>query len=98
MVAKGLFFASLFALALANPLSRRTMAVHEQRDEVPEGFVKQGPASADTVLNLRIALKQTDPAGLEDRLMAVSTPGSLVYGQHLTKEEVRLCTPSREGP
>ena len=88
MVAKGLFFASLFALALANPLSRRTMTVHEQRDEVPEGFVKQGPASADTVLNMRMALKQTDPAGLEDALMAVSTPGNARFMQHLTKDQV----------
>jgi hypothetical protein len=27
-------------------------------------------------------------AGLEEQLMAVSTPSSATYGQHLTKEEV----------
>jgi hypothetical protein len=88
MVARGLFLASLFALALGNPLARRAMQVHETRDEIPEGFVQQGPAAPDTVLNLRIALRQSDPQGLEDKLMAVSTPGNELYGQHLTKEEV----------
>ena len=88
MVATGLFLASLFALALGNPVTRRAMTVHESRSEVPEGFVKQGPAPADTVLNMRIALKQFDPAGLEDALMAVSTPGNARFGKHLTKDQV----------
>ena len=88
MVAIGLFLVSLFAVALANPLARRAMKVHETRDEIPEGFVQQGPASSDTVLNFRIGLKQSDPSGLEAKLMEVSTPGNKLYGQHLTKEEV----------
>ena len=88
MVATGLFLASLFAVALGNPMARRAMRVHESREEIPEGFLKQGPASPDTVLNLRIALKQADADGLTDKLMAVSTPGNALYGQHLSKEEV----------
>ncbi|KIP08461.1 hypothetical protein PHLGIDRAFT_508562 [Phlebiopsis gigantea 11061_1 CR5-6] len=88
MVATGLFLASLIALTLGNPVTRRAMTVHESRSEVPEGFVKQGSAPADTVLNMRIALKQFDPAGLEDALMAVSTPGNARFGKHLTKDQV----------
>ena len=88
MVATGLFLASLFALALGNPLVQRAMKVHESRPDVPEGFTKQSAAAADTPLKLRIALKQSDPQGLEKALMDVSTPGNALYGQHLSKEEV----------
>ena len=90
MVATGLCFVSLFALALGNPVTRRAMTVHESRSKIPEGFVKQGPAPADTVLNMRIVLKQFDPAGLEDALMAVSTPGNARFGKHLTKDQVSV--------
>ncbi|OSD03928.1 family S53 protease [Trametes coccinea BRFM310] len=64
------------------------MQVHEAREDIPEGFVHSGPAPQDTVLNLRLALVQSDPAGLEKALMDVSTPSSALYGQHLSKEEV----------
>lgn len=90
MVATRLFVASLVALAAGNPLKGRSMRVHESRDTLPEGFVKVGSASPDTILNLRIALKQNNAEGLEKALMDVSTPGNALYGQHLTKEEVRL--------
>ena len=87
MVASGLLFASLFALALANPLTRRAMKVHETQ-VTPEGFVQKSAAAPDTVLNMRIALTQRDRDGLINALMDVSTPGNALYGQHLTKEEV----------
>ena len=90
MVAANILAFSLFAMAMANPMQRRAMKVHETRDEIPEGFVQQGPASPDTVLNFRIGLKQSDPSGLEAKLMEVSTPGNKLYGQHLTKEEVTI--------
>lgn len=97
MVASGLFLVSLFALALGTPTARRAMSVHESRSEVPEGFVKQGPAPADTVLNMRLALKQNDPVGLEEAVMAVSTPGNARFGQHLTKEQVEaFVAPTKE--
>ncbi|KAI0344586.1 family S53 protease [Trametopsis cervina] len=88
MVATRLFIASLVALAAGNPLTGRSMRVHESRTRLPRGFVKAGSASPDTVLNLRIALKQNNAEGLEEALMDVSTPGNALYGQHLTKEEV----------
>ena len=60
----------------------------EQRPDIPIGFAKGSPAPATNILNLRLALKQSDMAGLEKALYDVSTPGSALYGQHLTKEEV----------
>ncbi|CAL1707451.1 unnamed protein product [Somion occarium] len=88
MVATSVLIVSLFTLALGNPLNRRSMQLHETRPSAPEGFVKAGSASPDTTLRLRIALAQSDPAGLTDALMDVSTPDSANYGAHLTKEEV----------
>lgn len=90
MFAKLKFFVLLafVAAATANPITKN-LVVHEQRNGVPEGFVSKGSASTDEVLNLRIALVQGDMAGLENALYDVSTPGSALYGQHLTKEEVK---------
>ncbi|KAL5512352.1 hypothetical protein ACEPAG_3344 [Sanghuangporus baumii] len=82
-----LVFASFVAAVSASPLFRN-FVVHEQRSEIPDGFVKVGAAPADQVLNLRLALVNSDMAGLEEKLYAVSTPGSALYGQHLSKEEV----------
>ncbi|KAI0344587.1 family S53 protease [Trametopsis cervina] len=97
MVATRLFIASLVALAAGNPLTGRSMRVHESRTSLPDGFVKAGSASPDTVLNLRIALKQNNAAGLEKALMDVSTPGNALYGQHLSKEEVEdLVRPTQD--
>ncbi|KAI0046357.1 family S53 protease [Auriscalpium vulgare] len=73
------------------------MRLHEHRDDVPDGFTNKGPAPGDTLLRLRIALKQTDITGLQDVLMDVSTPSSANYGQHLSLEEVnRYVAPKPE--
>ncbi|KII88063.1 hypothetical protein PLICRDRAFT_30516 [Plicaturopsis crispa FD-325 SS-3] len=87
MVFLSVALASLLAVAHANPLARN-LVVHESRESAPDGFVHAGAAPADTVLNMRIALVQSDPSGLEQALMDVSTPSSALYGQHLTKDEV----------
>ncbi|KZV71302.1 subtilisin-like protein [Peniophora sp. CONT] len=75
------------ALALAAP-SKRNMVVHESRQSIPSGFTKVGAAPADETITLRLALKQGDMAGLEERLYAVSTPSSAEYGKFLSKEQV----------
>lgn len=84
---RGLFFASLLALALAKPMGR-SLKVHESREGVPDGFSLQGSASPDTTLKLRIALVQSNFAELERQLYDVSTPSSVNYGKHLSKSEV----------
>ncbi|KAJ7618157.1 family S53 protease [Mycena polygramma] len=88
MVLAASVFASFLLLAAAKPMGRRTMSVHESRTEPARGFVKSSVAPAEKDLTLRIALKQTDIAGLETVLYQVSDPASAQYGQHLTADEV----------
>ncbi|KAI0923099.1 hypothetical protein AcV5_009919 [Taiwanofungus camphoratus] len=86
MVAVAFLAASLFTLALGKPLARN-MRIHERRDSPPAGYALTGAASPDTVLNVRIALAQSNPAGLEEALYDVSTPSSPNYGKHLSKQK-----------
>ena len=44
-------------------------------------------ADASQVLHLSIGLRPSDPAGLDDLLQAIYTPGSPMYHQYLTPEE-----------
>ncbi|KAJ7626137.1 family S53 protease [Roridomyces roridus] len=81
-----LSFAALWSLSTANPL--RTMVVHDSIRAVPSGFASAGTVSPSQQLKLRIALTQSDIAGLEAKTLAVSDPASPLYGQHLTPEEV----------
>ena len=90
MVSSILLLASLVTLVVANPLNRRAMQLHESRTAIPAGFAKSGTPAPDTVVKFRMALAQTDPDGLTDALYDVSTPSSANYGNHLTKEEVRI--------
>lgn len=89
MVAAGLFFFAFFAVALARPTTNDEFHVHERRADVPKGFAYRGQASPDATLDLRIALVQNNPAGLEAALYDVSTPGSSNYRKHLSKAQVR---------
>lgn len=81
---------SLLTSALAHPTPQDLMAIHEQRNSIPESFVNSGPAPLNEMLSLRIALVQGNMASLEEVLMNVSTPGHPQYGQHLSKEEVSI--------
>ncbi|KAF9480338.1 family S53 protease-like protein [Pholiota conissans] len=93
----GFFLLAAFVAVVSGSPAFRNLLVHEQRRDIPDGFVKSTPAPATKMLNLRIALTQGDMAGLEKALFDVSTPGSALYGQHLTKEEVEaFVAPSSE--
>lgn len=83
------FFATFVSTAAASP-AFRDYILHEQRSAAPAGFVRKGVAPPEQVLDLRIALVQGDMAGLEKALYDVSTPGSSLYGRHLTKDEVDI--------
>ncbi len=87
MVGHSLVITALLSFACGNPVVRHFI-VHESRQSVPVGFIRNGPANESTVLTLRAALVQNNITGLESELYAVSTPSSPRYGQHLTKEEV----------
>jgi tripeptidyl-peptidase I len=80
--------ASFAALVCANPVARN-MVLRDTRASAPVGFVSKGPAPAEQMLNLRIALKQGDAAGLEQRLLEVSHPENADFRQWLSKDEVR---------
>ncbi|SJL04989.1 uncharacterized protein ARMOST_08360 [Armillaria ostoyae] len=67
----------------------RAMSVHDQRDAAPNRFVKAELADPQATLDFRIGLTQMNIAGLEKALYAVSEPGSDLYGQHLSFEEVK---------
>jgi len=89
MFSHSLVVIPLLAFAAGESMARE-MRVHDRRDSVPAGFTLIDAASPDTVLDLRIALAQSNPAGLEEALYDVSTPSSPNYGQHLSKAEAAL--------
>lgn len=96
MVSTLAVFSAMLALVFAKPVARN-MKVHESRSYPAAGFVRTGPAAANTTVRLRIALVQSNPERLIDALYNVSTPGSPSYGQHLSKAEVEaLVAPSTE--
>ncbi|KAF9063505.1 family S53 protease [Rhodocollybia butyracea] len=68
--------------------SRRSMVVLESR-EPPAHFANAGSPAPDTTLNLKIALTAANRDGLEQKLFDVSTPGNVLYGQHLSYEEAK---------
>ncbi|KAF8208582.1 family S53 protease [Mycena galopus ATCC 62051] len=82
-------FISLFSLATASPAARSNFVLHEKRDAVPSGFVSNGPAPPTATIPLRIGLFSNNFPKLEDTLYAVSTPGSALYGQHLSLAEAK---------
>ena len=91
MVSRFLFITSLVAAAAAGPMfNSRNLISHESRSAPPAGFVQSGPAPSDQVLNLRVALKQNNLAGLEKALYDISSPESQNYRKFLSKEEVRF--------
>ena len=74
-----------------------TLAAYHEPAGVPAGWtvVRESPKS--TPLELIFAVKQQNVPKLHDTLMAVATPTSPKYGQHLTNEEVHsLVAPSAE--
>ncbi|KAI0737699.1 tripeptidyl peptidase A [Daedaleopsis nitida] len=65
-------------------------AVHKVKESIlpPRGWTQSSPAPADHVIELRIALPQSNFEQLEKHLYEVSDPFHERYGDHLTKEEV----------
>ncbi|RDI79773.1 hypothetical protein Vi05172_g10283 [Venturia inaequalis] len=81
---------------LSTALSSQPYAVKE-RHVVPKQWTRLGRAPANAVLELRIALKQSQFDELERHLNEVSDPSHSRYGQHLSSSEVQeLVKPSDE--
>ncbi|KAJ7035384.1 family S53 protease [Mycena alexandri] len=81
---------AILTLCTANPNPRdgRAMAVHESVVAIPSGFAHGGSVPSTTEITLRIALTQSDIAGLQAKTYAVSDPSNAIYGQYLTPDEV----------
>ncbi|KAJ7624615.1 family S53 protease [Roridomyces roridus] len=80
---------SLCLLLAISVLSRsHALVVHESISAPPSGYTYDGPAALDETLTLRIALAHRNLSGLEEMTLAVSDPASMLYGRHLTTDEV----------
>ncbi|KAJ7057570.1 subtilisin-like protein [Mycena amicta] len=76
-------------LSLLTVVSAKSMVLHEKRPAPPAGFVSHGAAPGDENVTLRVALKSNDVAGLQDKLLSISTPGSADFRQWLTADQVK---------
>ncbi|KAJ7595436.1 Pro-kumamolisin, activation domain-containing protein [Mycena floridula] len=86
-----------FLLATAVLAIPRATVVHELRQSAPKAFLSKGPASPSSTIDLRIGLTPSDRASLIKALYDVSTPGSSLYGQHLSAAQVNaLRSPTQE--
>lgn len=63
--------------------------VVELLHEVPQGWVKAREADPSQQIRLRIALEQPNLSLFEQKLYDVSTPQHSLYGQHLSRQELR---------
>ena len=86
--ATGLFLMSLVLVAYAIPTPNDIPHKVKENIKPPRGWLKQKPAPPDHVIELRIALPQSDFETLVEHLYKVSDPFHERYGQHLSKEEV----------
>ncbi|KAJ7129883.1 family S53 protease [Mycena crocata] len=81
--------ATILGVSSADPTAgRRTMVLQESIAAVPSGFTHAGSVPPEQEITLRIALTQSNIAGLQERTYAVSDPANPLYGQHISPEEV----------
>ncbi|KAI0065706.1 tripeptidyl peptidase A [Artomyces pyxidatus] len=79
-----------FAFAFAAVVRAAPPRAHKLVESIapPRDWFNLGPAPADHVIPLRIALPQSDFDTLERHLYEISDPDHERYGAHLSKEEV----------
>ena len=88
----GLLLPALAALAAASPLANNEMLTKQALRAVPAGWEFKKAAPANLKINMHIAMKEQNMEVLQDRLMAMSTPGHADYGKHMSKAEVDALT------
>jgi len=64
-------------------------ALKHSWSSIPQGWEHKAAAPSNSVLELRVGLKQNRIDELIDNLMEISNPQSSRYAQHLTKEEAQ---------
>jgi tripeptidyl-peptidase-1 len=89
MVALGVFsIVTLISTVLGSPVSSRSSYSVKERHVVPKGWTRTGPAPADTIVDLRIALKQSRFNELERHLLEGMF--LYLYGGRMGKELLQL--------
>ncbi|KAJ7884568.1 hypothetical protein B0H14DRAFT_3432289 [Mycena olivaceomarginata] len=83
------FYALLRFLSLVAAVSAGDLVLLASRNALPAGFTSQGFAVASEMLTLRVALVPNNVAGLQNKFMSVSSPGSPDFRQWLSMEDVR---------
>ncbi|KAI1110329.1 subtilisin-like protein [Nemania sp. NC0429] len=82
---------------LPSVVAGKNNVVVESLPGVPAGWTKLRDAAGDQSVKLRIALEQPNLAQFEQTLYDISTPQHVLYGKHLSREEVRdLVKPSED--
>ncbi|KAI1129088.1 subtilisin-like protein [Nemania abortiva] len=85
------------AIALLQSVAEGKNVLVESLPGVPTGWKKLRDASSDQLIKLRIALEQPGLDQFEKALYDISTPQHVLYGRHLSREEVRdLVKPTEE--
>jgi tripeptidyl-peptidase-1 len=82
-------FQLLSFLSVMAVVSAAGMVLHEHRASPPAGFTRQGSAPGSEIITLRVGLTSNNIAGLQDKLLSVSTPGGSEFRQWLSIEDVR---------
>lgn len=91
---------SLYLSLAPSTSAAANAALHEQLAAVPTGWTQVGAPAENETLVLQVALVQQNLEELEARILAVSTPGNALYGQHMDSDAVAaLLAPSADaGP
>ncbi|KAK6974929.1 family S53 protease-like protein [Favolaschia claudopus] len=87
-----MFFSPSLALVFLTIVaaSPSSLVLHEHRARVPPGFTNKGRVFDGHMLTLRFALASNNIAGLQDKLLSISTPGSRDFRQWLSQDEVNV--------
>ncbi|KAJ6789505.1 hypothetical protein PWT90_07165 [Aphanocladium album] len=92
MKVAAIFLSAFVAAALGIPV---TDIVHDRRDV--SGFIRREAMASETIVPVRIALKQRNLDKGMSYLMAVSDPSSRQYGEHWTADQVKqMFSPAEE--
>jgi tripeptidyl-peptidase-1 len=84
-------------IALLQAVAEGKNVLVEDLREVPVGWTKLRDAKSDQLIKLRIALEQPNLDRFEQTLYDISTPQHALYGQHLSREELKdLVKPAEE--
>lgn len=78
--------ALIATLAAASPMGE--LITKQSLNGIPDGWQQQAAAPADHKIDLFIRVKPENQAQLEQRVIAISTPGNPDYGKHLSRDEV----------